>query len=375
MTTDQQQPLRIQAVITSMACGGAERQMAIVTGGLAARGHQVSLAVLHGRSSFFSVHPAVSLRFFERERRPWGGRLLRFAVRPRWLRAVIGEHRADVVVSFIDVANVNTLLASRTIDAPVVVAERTYPPMHRLRWIEAWLRRWLYPRAAAVVVQTERAARWVSDCGFARRIVVISNPVPKPDRVGSDSGIALPDGPAVVAMGRLAGSKRFDLLLDAFARIAPRHPQWHLVILGEGPERVKLERRVRRLGLGSRVMLPGAVAHPESVLAACQLFVLTSDYEGFPNALCEAMALGLPVVATDCPVGVREVVRHEVDGLLVEPGNLDAVARAMERLVGDRAERTRMGGAAAEITRRFDVRSLLDRWEVLLRSLIEEGRA
>lgn len=370
MNVGREGPLCIQAVITGMGCGGAERQMALLSEGLAARGHQVSLAALHGTTSFFALHPDVEVRFFESEHKPWGGRFGRFVARSRWLRRVIEERCADAVVSFIEVANVQALLAARPLSVPVLVAERTHPPSHRVRRLEGWLRLRLYPRAAAVVVQTEATGRWVRECHLARRIEVIPNLVPIPAPLGAQ-GVELPKGPCIVSMGRLEPVKRFDLLIDGFASICGRHPEWSVMILGEGPERTRLSRQIERLGLAGRVSLPGAVSHPASVLAACDLFVLTSDYEGFPNALCEAMALGLPVVSTDCPVGPREVVRHEVDGLLISPGDPVALAAALDWLMSDVAERTRLGRAAADVTRRFSVAGALDRWESLLRELVK----
>ena len=201
MTGDRRRPLRVQAVITAMGCGGAERQMAMLTGGLADRGHEVRLAVLHGRNSFFELGPRVDVRFFEREHRRPGGRPLRAAARPRWLRRVIREGQFDVVVSFIDVANVHALWAARRLEVPVVVAERTHPPSHHVRWLERGLRRWLYPRAACVVVQTEATATWVRDSDLSRRVEVIPNAVRMPETNGAASEIEFPDGPVLISMG------------------------------------------------------------------------------------------------------------------------------------------------------------------------------
>ena len=168
-------------------------------------------------------------------------------------------------------------------------------------------------------------------------------------------------------MGRLDPGKRFDLVIDSFADVAPDHPDWRLVILGDGPERGALAERIDRHGLSERIALPGAVARPDSVLERCRLFVLASDYEGFPNALCEAMACGLPVVATDCPVGPREIVRDGVDGVLVPPGDRRALSGALHQLMGDDGRRDRLGRSAREISRRLAPAEILDRWDDLLR--------
>lgn len=369
MSAGSGRPLRIQAVITGMACGGAERQMAMLTSGLADRGHDVGLAVLHGRDSFFEVGPHVDVRFFEIERALDRGRVARFTGRPRWLRQRIRAVGPDVVVSFIDVANVNALWAARGLGVPVVVAERTHPPSHHVRWFERWLRRWLYPRAACLVVQTEATAEWARAGGLGRRVEVIPNAVASPIVGATPPAFEMPDGPVLVSMGRLDPGKRFDLVVDGFAEVAPRHPEWRLVILGDGPERKALEARVAGHGLGGRILIPGTVSDPGHVLARSSLFVLASDYEGFPNALCEAMAHGLAVVATDCPVGPREIVRDGVDGVLVPPGDRGALTGALDRLMDDAATRRRLGREAAAVVERFAPAATIDCWESLLRAV------
>lgn len=366
MSSGSNRRLHVQAVITGMACGGAERQMAMLTAGLAERGHEVGLAVLHGRGSFFELDPRVVVRFFERDCQPRGGRPARFVARPGWLRGVFREGRPDVVVSFIEVANVHALWASRGLDMPVVVAERTHPPSHRVRWLERWLRRRLYPRAACVVVQTRETADWVRTEGLARRVEVIPNAVAAPADRTATPALDLPDGPVLLSVGRLDRCKRFDLVIDAFAELSSHHPEWRLVILGDGPERETLEARVARHGMGGKILLPGTVDDAGAVLARSELFVLASDYEGFPNSLCEAMAHGLAAVSTDCPVGPREIVRDGVDGVLVPPGERAALANALGHLMGDAGTRRRLGRAATAIVRRLSSTRVVDRWDELV---------
>jgi glycosyltransferase involved in cell wall biosynthesis len=176
---------------------------------------------------------------------------------------------------------------------------------------------------------------------------------------------------AILAVGRLEPQKGFDVLLRAFADVARSRPEWRLRIAGEGPERGRLEALVFDLGIEDRVNLDGVVSDIDAAMRSADLFVLSSRYEGFPNALCEAMASGLPVIATDCPVGPREIVRDGIDGVLVPPEDERALAGAMDRLMDDPASRERLGAAASAIAERFTPVAILDRWESLLRTVTD----
>lgn len=142
----------------------------------------------------------------------------------------------------------------------------------------------------------------------------------------------------MLAMGRLAHEKGFDFLLNAYARLAEEYPDWDLWIWGDGPERATLEIQVTALGLAGRVFLPGRTKQPWDEMEKADIFVLPSRFEGFGMVMLEAMGLGTPVIAFDCPSGPREVSRNGQP-----PQDADALAVAMARIMNDRDERVRLG--------------------------------
>jgi glycosyltransferase involved in cell wall biosynthesis len=170
----------------------------------------------------------------------------------------------------------------------------------------------------------------------------------------------------VVALGRLCKEKGFDLLLGAFARVAAKHPDWSLVVWGEGPLRLSLERIRDEVGLEGRAFFPGLTRQPFENMQQSDLFILSSRREGFPNALCEAMACGLPVISFDCASGPREIITDGVDGLLVPAEDEEALAVAIDRLLSNEEERKRLAANAQRVVERFSLPLVIGMWEALI---------
>jgi glycosyltransferase involved in cell wall biosynthesis len=164
--------------------------------------------------------------------------------------------------------------------------------------------------------------------------------------------------------------KGFDLLLAAFAQCASKHDDWHLRIIGEGTERHRLQKLADSLGIAHRVRLDPVIKEPHSAFMDADLFILSSRYEGFPNVLLEAMACGLPVISFDCPAGPGEIIRNGIDGLLVPPNNVGALANAMDWLMGAELERRLFAMRATEVTERFSLARVADMWRHLLEDAV-----
>ena len=169
--------------------------------------------------------------------------------------------------------------------------------------------------------------------------------------------------PVVVRLGRLSFEKGQDMLLEAWAGVAERYPDWRLRLYGTGPDEESLRRQATKLGLDASVEFPGATSDLESALTGASVFALSSREEGFPMSIIEAMAYGLPTVAFDCAPGVRELLTDGRDGLVVTPGNTIEFAAALDRLMGDASLRDSLGEAARVSVRRYAPEAVIDRWE------------
>lgn len=345
--------------ISSLDTGGAERVLTTLANAWVDAGHDVTLATTHdeGRVPHFPLSPRV--RLVSASVHGAGvGRQLRIV---RRLRRLIRDDAPDVVISFLNYTNVLTLLACRGQKIPVVVSERADPRLQPIGAAWSCLRRFTYRRAARLVAQTATAAGLYESLAPGR-VRVVPNPVVEP------AGTAeLPrDGRTIVAAGRLHQLKGFDTAMLAMAALPAEMSGWRLVILGEGPARARLEELRAELGLDTRVEMPGQVPDTAPWLRAADVFLLSSRAEGFPNALCEAMAIGLPAVATDCPSGPADIITTGVDGLLVPPDDPAAMAEALARLIASPELRYRMAARAPEVRQRFSLPAVLEAWERVL---------
>jgi GalNAc-alpha-(1->4)-GalNAc-alpha-(1->3)-diNAcBac-PP-undecaprenol alpha-1,4-N-acetyl-D-galactosaminyltransferase len=369
-------PRRILLVIHSLTAGGAERVLSLLANAWAARGDHVTIATLSagGDRPFFALDPAVERLALGIDGNP--GPLLsalgaagRNVSRLRAIRRAIRAARPDVIMSFMNVTNVLTIVAARGTGVPVVATEHIDPSQDDIGALWTTLRRLTYPHVGRLAVLNERVLEYFPP-HIRARSVVVPNPVVAPGPAAAPPPSRAPGAAkTLLAMGRMTGQKGFDLLLEAFARVAGRHPDWTLEIWGEGPLRDDLEAQARALGLGARVRLPGRTGDAYGVLAAADLYVLSSRFEGFPMVLCEAMASGLPVVSFDCRTGPREIVRDGVDGVLVPPGDVAALAAALDALMGDPARRARLAARAPEIAERFGMARVLALWDDVFRAL------
>lgn len=359
-------------VIHDLVAGGAERVVTMMANYWAGKGWPVTVITLGKADPFFGLHDAVVLQQLGSKSRSKSviSGIRNNMGRIRNLRRHIRETRPDVVISFLGVTNVLALLATAGLRFPVVVSERNNPVERPIGgWAWRFLRRVTYRRAAALVVQT----RGVLECypqSMRRKARVIPNPVERPPHHDADELVAVPSpgrDHIITAMGKMTTQQKgFDLLLKAFAQVADKHPQWSLVLWGDGPLRTELQHLRDSLNLTDRVELPGRTRAPAEALGRADLFVLPSRYEGFPNVLCEAMACGIPVVAFDCPYGPSDIIRDQVDGILVPPEDVDGLAEAMDHLMSDGKVRARLGSRAPEVTDRFALNRVMGIWEELL---------
>lgn len=348
--------MRILMVITGMQSGGAERVMATLCNTLSKQ-HDVRLLVMKQAISDYELSEKVEFL---------GGNIQgqRLTKAVTFTKRQMEEWKPDVVLSFVTKANIIALLA-RMVSAhhvPVVIAERSNP--HSAAKTFKLIRRFLYPMADGCVFQTEQAKAYYN--GILKcESVILKNPL-NPDFAASPyEGVRKKK---VVTMGRLYPVKNQQLLIRAFAEIAPQHPEYTLELYGDGPLRQELEELIQSLGMEQRIFLMGRKHSVRDYVQDAEIFVLPSNAEGMPNALLEAMAMGLCCVATDCPIGgPAAIVRNGENGLLLPMNDCPAMAQALDKLMRNPELAERMGREARNISADFEFETVCAQWEAYLK--------
>ena len=279
------------------------------------------------------------------------------------LRRILKARKPDVLISFLTKNNLIAALATTGVRVSLICSERNNPERQGAHPLWNKLAKLLYRRADAIVCQTPNVQRCFSS-SVQKKLVTIANPVPAPDvyRVQGEQR-------RICAVGRLTEQKGFDILIRAFGQVVQHFPSWHLDIWGEGADRSKLQSQINDLRLETHINLRGISPYPRSWVAEADIFVLSSRYEGLPNVLCEAMAAGLPVVATDCDFGPSSLVDNGRTGVLVECENSDALSAAILHLIVDTSFRNRIGNEAAQAMKHFQPSIIFRQWDELLSSL------
>ena len=352
--------------------GGAERVVTNLANRFAKEGYQVIVATeWYGENEFQVDSKVRRVHVGLREGDEGKPHLVQFLLRVQYLKRFLKKEKPDILIPFARKALYRGLMAAYFMKIPVLISVRTDPAQHYYRLsdkIQMWL---LFPRADGCVFQTEGAREF-----FAPRLQensrIVLNPihekyidVPKPKMRTK----------TVVQSGRLVDFKNQPMLIRAFMKVHEKHPEYDLKVFGgdslDGTKEI-LEDLIRKNKAEDFIHLMGASDTLEKDLADAAIYAFTSDWEGLPNALMEAMALGLPIVATDCPCGgPRTIMTNEVDGLLIPIKDEQALADGINRLIENPDLAERIGMEAGKIADRANGQAVYEQWRDYIEELCE----
>ena len=355
--------MRILLVSNSLQGGGAERVMATMAGYLAQR-HSVRLLAIWGNEAEYDVSDAVEV-FFANDQR-YNRNLV-----VDWIADHIDDFVPDITMSFLHGVNEMAIMARYRAchDTPVVISERVDPTWATQPELLIG-REHLYPLADGGIFQTPEIEEHYRTHHGMRNTTTLVNPLSPSFELEPYVGDR---DKRIVAVGRLAPEKNHALLIRAFGLIAGEFPEHVLEIYGEGELLDELQAQIAGAGLENRVFLRGRVADVPAHIAGAELFVHSSLHEGMPNAVLEAMALGLPCVVTDTPYGgTAALVDPGIDALIVPTNDEYALAEGMRAMLGDSRLRASISAAAPTIIDRYRTDIVCPSWEAYLERTVRD---
>lgn len=353
--------MKILFIVNKLRSGGAERVTASLSNEFVRLGHAVSVAMISEteRYSHYPVDERVNLIPIQNpgQRKSRIKGVLWF-INLRLLRKCIIENAPDVIISFLHRVQIYAYLANRGLGVPHIVSERNDPEKCPKRKLLRALRSYVFSRAEGCVFQTGGAQMFFS-VPIRNKSAVIPNPVVityEPSRLCEREK-------TITAAGRLELQKNYDMMIRAFSLFLEDNPEYKLVIYGEGWRRSFIEQLINDMALSDNVILMGHIKNLHEAIHDSAIFALSSNYEGMPNSLLEAMALGIPSVSTDCPCGgPSELIQNNENGILVPVGDVRAMAAAFCRITGDSKFADKLSRNARQVKSLYSVERIADRW-------------
>ena len=355
--------------IGSLHKGGAERVFVNLAEYFYEQGYQVTIVTQYQYENEYTYSEGI-VRILS-DLTPWeeGNRLSNILRRHRKLRRIWKIQKPDLVLSCIGKNNFMAILTTLFLKTKVVVSVVGEPTEEYYTGVMRFLAKTLFLLADGIVLQTKEASRFFP-VKIRNKAVILKNslnPAFIKERFEGDRE------KVIVSVGRLDANKNQALLLRAFLAIAEEYPDYRVILYGEGEERAKLEQIVKEAGLRSRISLPGVTTDVVEAIYKASVFVLTSNTEGMPNALIEAMALGLPVISTDCPCGgPKDLIQQKENGILIPVHDEKALQVALRFLLDNPEHAQEMGRKAAKIQKELDPAVTNQAWKVYFEAVIDQ---
>lgn len=342
-------------VTRNMFAGGAERVIAQLANYFVSREIECTLITIDNEKIFYDLDSRISIIPIGKKADGKGTDKFK---RYKELRRIVSKIKPDVLLSMPEDIGIYVILALLGTRIPVFVSERNNPWVMPDVKVTRLLRTLMYPFVTGLVFQTEMAKSFFPKF-IQKKGVVIGNPV---DATRIPAPFQGKRKKVIVGAGRLDKQKNFSLLISAFAEFSKEVPGYELCIYGEGRLREQLESEADLLGVADKVLLPGRKNNLLELMNECSMFVLSSNYEGMPNVLIEAMCMGMPVISTDCPSGgPKELIQDGINGLLIPVGDKEAMVAAMKECV-EIENQKRMAANAYKIKQKLVGKEIFEEW-------------
>ena len=353
-----EQALKITFCIPSLGSGGAERVVSVLANKFDGYGYETSIIMLSHNLCVYPLSENIKIECLDCDDDGKLPYVKRYPLRLKKIRTAIKKLSPDVVISFMSETNIDVCFALSGMNIPVIVSERNDPAIDPASKIKKLMRRLAYFKPHGFVFQTPDAQAYFSK-RIQKKSKIILNPLadylPAPYDCEREKRI--------VAVGRLNKQKNFPMLIDAFSSFSKKHLEYTLEIYGEGVLEEKLKQYISDKKLNDKVILKGFCKDVHEKILSASMFVMSSDFEGMPNALLEAMAIGLPCISTDCPCGgPRMLIESYKNGILVPVDDTQKMTEAMLYMAGKPEEAKKMSSNAVHVRTIANVEAIAQQW-------------
>lgn len=346
--------------------GGAERVMVNLANQFAEYAYNVLFVTSYRAEGEYRLEEKVTRLSLENEEIKQSI-FMRNLSRIQKLRKICRKEKPDILVTFMSEPNFRGIIATRGLKVKNLISVRNVPECEYAGWIRSIVAKYLLPLADGCVFQTVDAKEW-----FSKKLKNKSRIIPNAVSSVFYEIERAPVENLIVSCGRLTAQKNQTLLIKSFAKAEKNVPGAKLFIFGEGDLEKELHQLINELGLNEKVFLKGQTDDVAAALSNADLFVLSSDYEGMPNALMEAMAVGIPCISTDCPCGgPRELMRNEIDGLLVPVGDENRMSETISKVLSDQKLKETIGRNASKRAKMFEPNTVFEEWKKYIDSIID----
>lgn len=357
--------MNIDFYISSLSGGGAENVLITLAKEFQRKGNHVSITSLEKRPQFYEVPGEIELIKYDHTEK---GKLKEhiddfLAVR----KQIKNRQKTDVCISFLSRCNWLVLICSFFLKSKVVVCDRNNPLKEHSKAI-FWLSCQLYRSASAIVVQTVQIKNFYPKF-LQNKIHIIENPLDEDRLIKQCAEKMVCKENLIISMGRLEKQKDFKTLINAFAQIEKKFPEWNVCIFGKGDMKNELQELINKYGLESRIFLRGRTETPFLELKKAKVFVLSSNYEGFPNVLCEGLYAGLACVSSDCISGPKELITDGVNGFLFPVGDAEALSDKLTLMLSSEELRAKLGKNGKTSVKKLFLPEIIKKWDGILRTI------
>lgn len=361
--------MKILLYIDGIGGGGAERAMANLANGLIEKGEKVILVTSFPTQNEYALSSQIK-RYNLEKFQPKNRMFIRKNLgRIQKLRRICQKEKCDIAVSFMEGPNFRLVFSTLFLPVKTIISLRSDPKIEYSNFVHRLIANFVYSLSNACVFQTEEAKNFWGKCVRKKGIIILNSVA---SEFYLDEEIEYRSN--IVSVGRLEKTKNFELLINAFSKIAEDYPKEQLIIYGEGGYRNQLEQQIIKLKLSDRIQLPGRIGNVSEKIRDAKIFVLSSDYEGMPNSLMEAMALGIPAIATDCPCGGPDtLLEHGACGILIPVNGIHELEKEMRRLLDNRKEIDKYSKMERKKAEKFKIEIICSEWELLFKQLMNNS--